>query len=79
MCNLRKVSAGNIYAFIYAFQIASTILKIVCFVLPSRLGQGGYKGKAPAAEESQDYVETPEPELEDSGRRLRNRRGKPSK
>ncbi|KAF9145509.1 Histone-lysine N-methyltransferase set9 [Mortierella sp. GBA39] len=42
-----------------------------------RLGQGGYKGKAPAAEESQDDVETPEPELEDSGRRLRNRRGKP--
>ncbi|KAF9550367.1 Histone-lysine N-methyltransferase set9 [Mortierella hygrophila] len=42
-----------------------------------RLGQGGYKGKALAAEESQDDVETPEPELEDSGRRLRNRRGKP--
>ncbi|KAF9291477.1 Histone-lysine N-methyltransferase set9 [Linnemannia elongata] len=41
-----------------------------------RLGQGGYKGKAPAAEELQDDVETPEPELEDSGRRLRNRRGK---
>ncbi|KAF8942156.1 Histone-lysine N-methyltransferase set9 [Haplosporangium gracile] len=42
-----------------------------------RLGQGGYKGKIPAAEEPQDDVETPEPELEDLGRRLRNRRGKP--
>ncbi|KAF9153529.1 Histone-lysine N-methyltransferase set9 [Linnemannia schmuckeri] len=43
-----------------------------------RLGQGGYKDKIAAAEEPQDDVETPEPELEDSGRRLRNRRGKTS-
>ncbi|KAG0298312.1 Histone-lysine N-methyltransferase set9 [Linnemannia gamsii] len=41
------------------------------------LGQGGYRGKVPEAEELQDDLETPEPELEDSGRRLRNRRGKP--
>ncbi|KAF9931638.1 hypothetical protein FBU30_009814 [Linnemannia zychae] len=38
-----------------------------------RLGQGGYKGKQLPEQEAQD-VDVSEPDLEDSGRRLRNRR-----
>ncbi|KAG0279781.1 hypothetical protein BGZ95_000243 [Linnemannia exigua] len=41
-----------------------------------RLGQGGYKDKKPVAQEEVDE-EISEPEQEDTGRRLRNRRGKP--
>ncbi|KAG0372465.1 Histone-lysine N-methyltransferase set9 [Mortierella sp. AD032] len=41
-----------------------------------RLGQGGYKDKKPVAQEEVDE-EISEPEQEDAGRRLRNRRGKP--
>jgi hypothetical protein len=87
VCNMRKVGNYNIYTAIYAHSKAASILTVVfisfhflvCCGLSSRLGQGGYKGKVPAAEEMQNDVETPEPELEDSGRRLRNRRGKPGR
>ncbi|KAF9908198.1 Histone-lysine N-methyltransferase set9 [Linnemannia zychae] len=41
-----------------------------------RLGQGGYKDKKLVAQEEPDE-DTTEPEQEDAGRRLRNRRGKP--